>query len=319
MTASVLEKLHSAGVVNVVDFVSHDLDVLSAMSGVGYRELAAIRRVLISEHAAPVVAGSSLFDIVVATTSIVSVGDRLLDGLLEGGIFTGEITEAVTDRSGVSDALVMNTIVAVVAAMNKNVVFIDTSNHFDVIHLAAMLASQPDVDVESALQRVRVVKCFDMLELLAKLSTLCETPGPSNDSFYSSLKLIIIDGIVDNILPSLSRIHSNSGCGYVSQLVRQLRLLTTDLGYAVLLCNGYGHTVVSKNSNVPKLTPIGKLWSSVADTRLDVIDVTAGSNDQCGADNSTVSRRIKVTLSRSNRLPVGQTTELGVSENGLFI
>jgi len=312
MTPMVLQKLQSVGVVSVVSFISHDLDVLAAKSGVGYNELAAIRRVLIAEHAAPVVGGSSLFDVVVATTSIVSVGCRTLDNMLEGGIFTGEITEAVTDRSGVSDALLMNTIVSVVTVMNKNVLFIDTSNHFDVSRLAAMLASQPDVDVESALKRVKVAKCFDVFELLSKLSTLCEAPGPSNDSFYCSLKLIVIDGIVDCILPSLSHIHSNSGCGYVSQLVRLLRMLTTDFCYAVLLCNGAGHTVTSKNTTISKRTAVGRLWLTVPDTRLSVIDITAESNDPA------VSGRIKVTLSKSNRLPLGPCVELKVNDHGLF-
>ena len=316
MTASVLQKLKSAGVVTVVDFVSHDLDVLSTKSGVGYRELAAIRRVLITEHAAPVVSGSSLFDIVVATTSIVSVGCRALDNLLEGGILTGEITEAVTDRSCVSDSLVLNTIATVVTVTNKNVVFVDMSNHFDAIRLAATLKSRPNVDVGSALKRVRVVRCFDMLELLGKLSMLYEARGPSNDTFYSSLKLIVIDGIVDYILPSLSRLQSNSGCGYVAQLVHQLRLLTTDFCYAVLLFNGDGHSVMSKNNT--KLTPIGRLWHSVPDTRLDVTDITAESNDHRGTDKSTASERIKVTLNKSSRLPLGQCVELEINEHGMF-
>lgn len=309
MTGSVLENLQSAGVVNVVDFISHDLDLLATKSGVGYRELAAIRRVLITEHAAPVVRGSSLFDVVVATTSIIPVGCHVLNNLLEGGILTGEITEAVTDRSGVSDALMMNTIVAVVTTLNKNVVFIDTSNHFDVNRLAAMLASRPNADLESALKRVRVVKCFNILELLSKLSSLCETREPSNDSFYSSLKLIVIDGIVDCIVPSLSR--NNSGCGYVSQLVHQLHQLTTDFCYAVLLCNGNVHTVMSK-------TAVGRLWCSVADTRLDVIDITEESNDHCDADSRTLCGRLKVTLSKCNRLPCGQCVEVKVNEYGLF-
>jgi len=318
MTESVLQKLQCAGVVNVVDFVSHDLDVLATKSGVGYRELAAIRRALITEHAAPVVVGSSLFEVVVATTSFVSVGCRALDSLLEGGILTGEITEAVTDRSSVSDALVMNTIVAVVTAMNKNVVFIDTSNRFDVKLLGAMLASQPNVDVESALKQVRVVKCFDVLELLSKLSTLCDTSGPSNGPFYSSVKLIVIDGIVDYILPSLSHIHNNAGCGYVSQLVRVLRLLTTDSCYAVLLCNGDGRASVSKNATTPRLTPVGRLWCSVPDTRVDIVDISAQSSEQSGTENTSMSGRIKVTLSKSNRLPFGQCLELEVNEHGLL-
>jgi len=316
MTASVLQKLQSVGVVNVVDFVSHDLDVLATKCGVGYRELAAIRRAVIAEHAAPVVGGSSLFDVVVATTSSISVGCRGLDALLEGGILTGEITELVVDRSGPSDAVLMNTVASVVTAMNKNVVFIDTSNRFNVSVLAAMLASQPDVDLESALQRVRVVKCFDVLELLRELSTLCQAPGP----FYSSVKLIVIDGIADCILPSVSRLHNNAGCGYVAQLVRLLRQLTTDSCYAVLLCASDGCGAVTSNKTaIPRLTSVGRLWCSMPDTRLNVVDISAESNDEHGdADNTTASRRIKVTLSKSNRLQFGESVELEVNEHGMF-
>ena len=319
MTASVLEKLRSAGIVNVVDFVSHDLDVLATKSGVGYRELAAIRRVLINEQAAPVVGGCSLFEVAVATTSIVSVGCRKLDSLLEGGILTSEITEVVTDRSSVCDALVMNTIYTVVTAVSKNVVLIDTSNSFDVSHLAAMLASQPEVDAESALNRVRIVKCFDVLTLLSKLSILCEASSLSNDSFYSSMKLVVINGIVDCIIPSLSRIHNNAGCGYVAQLMRQFRHLTTDFCYAVLLCNGDGQLAVSKNTTSTRLTPVGSLWCSIPATRLDVVNITEESN-KCGdTDNRMTHGRVKVMLSASNRLQMGQCIELGVDEHGLFI
>ena len=318
MTVSVLEKLRSAGIVNVIDFVSHDLDVLATKSGIGYRELASIRRVLVNEHAAPVVAGCSVFEVVVATTSIVSVGCRALDNLLEGGILTSEITEVVTDRSGVTDALVMNTIFAVVTTMCKNVVFIDTSNRFDVTRLALMLASQPDVDVENSLRRVRIVKCFDVLTLLSKLSSLCESPNLSNDSFYSSVKLVVISGIVDCIIPSLSHIHNNAGCGYVAQLVRHFRLLTTDLCYAVLLCNGDGHLAMSKNTTSARANPVGRLWCSVPATRLEVVNITGESNDSCVTDNQTTYGQVKVTVSASNRIPTGQYIELKINEHGLF-
>jgi len=239
--------------------------------------------------------------------------------MLEGGIQTGEITEAVTDRRVSCDVLLLNTIVAVVTAMKKNVVFIDTSNRLDASLLAAMLASQPGVDVESALNRVRVVKCFDVLELFSKLSTLCEALSQSNDSFYSSVKLVVIDGIADCIVPSLSHIVSNSGCGYISQLVRKLRQLATDFCCAVFLCNSNVNTVTLKTTTVPKQTAIGRLWCSVADTRLDVMDITAQNNEQSATDNGEVSGRIKVTLSKSNRLAVGQCVELEVNKHGLFI
>jgi len=298
------------GVVSVVDLVSHDLDVLSTKSGVSYRELAAIRRVLLAEHAAPVVAGTTLFDVVVATTSIVSVGIGVLDNLLGGGILTGEITEVVTDRSYVSDALVMNTIVTVVTAMDKNVVYVDTSNNFDVRRFADVLAaSQRNVDVESAMKRVKIAKCFDMMQLLGQLSALCESSRLSNDSFHTSLKLIVLDGIVDNILLSMSHIPSNSGCGYVSQLVHLLHLLTTDFCYAVLLCNG---DVMSYNGNSARLC---RLWHSVPDTRLSVVDITTGGN---GTDSRMFCGQMKLSLSKSNRLPVGQSVELEVNEHRLF-
>lgn len=315
LTASVLQKLQSVGVVNVVDFVSHDLDVLATKSGVGYRELAAIRRALISQYAAPIVSGFSLFDVVVATTSFISVGCRVLDALLEGGILSSEITEVVMDRSGALDVLVINTVAAVVAAMKKNVVFIDTSNRFNVSHIAAMLSRQPGVDLESALQQVRVVKCFDVLELLGELSMLCQAPGP----FYSSLKLIVIDGIMDCILPPLSHLPNNTGCGYVAQLIHLLRQLITDSCYAVLLCTGDGCAVTSKNSATPRLTSVSRLWHSVPDTRLNVVDISVESNEHDGADNPAASRLIKVTVEKSNRLQFGQSVELAVNEHGLFV
>ena len=319
MTTSVIEKLRSAGIVSFIDFISHDVDVLATKSGVGYRELAAIRRAVINEHAAPVVGGCSLFEVVVATTSIVSVGCRVLDSLLEGGIFTSEVTEVVTDRSSVSDALVMNAIFAVLTTMNKNVVFIDTSNHFAVTCLAAMLESKPDVDAESALKRVKVVRCFDVLSLLSELSVLCDAQSLiSDDSFYSSLKLVVINGIADYIIPSLSHIHNNAGCGYVSQLVHQLRLLATDLCCAVLLCNGDGYLAVSKNASGERTTPVGRFWCSVPDTRLHIVDITGERTESCDTDNHKTLRRVKVMLSESNRLPTEQSVELAINEHGLF-
>jgi len=315
MTASVLEKLHSAGVVDVFDFVSHDLDILATKTDVGYRELAAIRRALISEHAAPVIAGSQLFDVVVATTSIVSLGSGVLDSLLGGGLFTCEITEVVTDRSVHANSLVMNTVLSVVTSMSKNVVFIDTSNHFDASNLAAMMASRNDVDIETALKRVRVIKCFTVLELLGHLSKLCEATSQSIDPFYSSLKLIVIDGIVDHIMPSLAHIHNNYGCGYVAQLSHQFRLLTTDFCYALLLCNGNG---LVKTSAASKLSLVGKLWCSIPDTRLEVEGIVGENKEQNNTDSRMLSGRVKVTLSKSNRLPIAQRVELNVDEWGLF-
>jgi RAD51-like protein 3 len=251
--------------------------------------------------------GSSFFDSTVTTTSIISTGCNALDDLLDGGIFTGEITEVTgSDQTEVC----LSILLAVASDMKKNVVFFDTANRFDVFRLGntMRLRNMAPLEIEESLRRIRVVRAFDVFDFLDKLNSLSDGLSVHTDSFYTSLKLIVVDGLVDGIFPTLSGCREE-GCGYVAQIAGQLRMISCDFSLAVLV----NRLTVGSSA---KMAPVVRVWSAVPATRIEIRDVAEQVVDQ-RLRNETVKVR-EVILSKSSRQRTGSHMQMTVDETGLL-
>jgi len=93
LTQDVHSKLQALGILSAVQFIVHDLEELAVKSRVSFRDLLAVRRYLLAKHACVPINGSQLYESVLASTAILSTGNERLNDLLDGGLYTGEITE----------------------------------------------------------------------------------------------------------------------------------------------------------------------------------------------------------------------------------
>jgi hypothetical protein len=335
MTATVFERLRSAGIRHVVDFFKQDVDELAAATGVAYRDLVAIRRTLLAAHTAPIVGGLSAFDSVVDSTSIISTGCPALDGLLDGGLITGEVFELLAvngpsqhGRCRTAVDVVLRIAAEVATVARKTVVWFDAGGRFDAARLAELVRSLSSRDVaaaaaasfsqppDAALRNVHVSRVFDLFEMTAELSSLSEGLASRLDAFFASTKLVVVDGVIESLLPPLTggAIPPDDCRGYVSQLVAQLRQMACEFSIAVVLV-GSSSGVARSSGREPRhgrsreaADVASRVWSDAAATRVEICGRGPFDSSAAGHDVWTFA------VTRSGRLKTGQHCAVNLRE-----
>ncbi|XP_040857278.1 DNA repair protein RAD51 homolog 4 isoform X2 [Ochotona curzoniae] len=95
LSQEMIELLRSCGIRTVVDLASADLEEVAQKSGLSYKALVALRRVLLAQFSAFPINGADLYEELKTSTAILSTGIGGLDKLLDAGLYTGEVTEIV--------------------------------------------------------------------------------------------------------------------------------------------------------------------------------------------------------------------------------
>ena len=75
LTPDVLSTFRDSNIRNVEDFIAADLEDLSRKSGVPYKELISIKRVVLAQYSAFPVSGKNLYDEVLTSISILPTGN----------------------------------------------------------------------------------------------------------------------------------------------------------------------------------------------------------------------------------------------------
>uniref|UniRef100_A0ABI0NYU6 RAD51 paralog D n=1 Tax=Bos taurus TaxID=9913 RepID=A0ABI0NYU6_BOVIN len=150
-----------------------------------------------------------------------------------------------------------------------------------------------------ALQRIQVVRAFDIFQMLDVLQDLRGAVSQQVSSSSGTLKVVVVDSVAAVVAPLLGG-QQREGLALMMQLARELKTLARDLSVAVLVTN---HMTRDRDSG--QLKPaLGRSWSFVPSTRL-LLDSTQSSG-------SLGSWRV-VCLTKSPRLPTGcqETVDLG--------
>uniref|UniRef100_A0A2C9KX82 RecA family profile 1 domain-containing protein n=1 Tax=Biomphalaria glabrata TaxID=6526 RepID=A0A2C9KX82_BIOGL len=199
LTSSALDKLRAHGVKTATDFIVKDIEVLSQETLIPYKDLCSIQRVLLAEHSAYPTLASCLYEKAIASLMILSTGCQSLDDLLDGGLYTGELTElagdSVSGKTKLSDDL-----------------------------------------IRSKLQKVKYTQVFDIYDLFAALDAIMTDLNQQTPVKYPDLKLLIVDSLASLIYPIMG--GNISFCqGLICQLGLKLKQLATHYSLAVLVTN----------------------------------------------------------------------------------
>ncbi|XP_055862826.1 DNA repair protein RAD51 homolog 4-like isoform X2 [Biomphalaria glabrata] len=272
LTSSALDKLRAHGVKTATDFIVKvkDIEVLSQETLIPYKDLCSIQRVLLAEHSAYPTLASCLYEKAIASLMILSTGCQSLDDLLDGGLYTGELTELAGDSVSGKTKICLWCAAMTVLVGDHSVVYIDSSSSFSAGYLKDIMSknigpgqSLSDDLIRSKLQKVKYTQVFDIYDLFSALDAIMTDLNQQTPVKYPDLKLLIVDSLASLIYPIMG--GNISFCqGLICQLGLKLKQLATHYSLAVLVTN----YLTSSFNGGKKKPALGKAWSHVPHMRV---------------------------------------------------
>ncbi|XP_064613255.1 DNA repair protein RAD51 homolog 4-like [Liolophura sinensis] len=235
-TPKLLQTLEELGICSVTDYISSNLEKISSERSLPYKDLLSIRRVLLAQYSAFPVTGADVYTHLLSSVSILSTGSQVLDQLLDGGIYTGELTEVVGDISAGKTQLCFTVAAVVAMETNKSVLFIDTCGSFTAERLEEVLEERGCKDIPASLNCICCEQKLDIFSLLEMLEETRSNLARKSDDFHTSLKLIVVDSVTRVISPVLGGQQSD-GHALMCQIGLKLRLISSEFSCAVLVTN----------------------------------------------------------------------------------
>ncbi|NWU81521.1 RA51D protein, partial [Onychorhynchus coronatus] len=308
LTEEMIQLLRANGIRTVVDFVSSDLEDVAQKCSLSYKALVAVRRVLLAQFSAFPANGADLYEELKSSTAILPTGSPSLDQLLDSGLYTGEVTELMGAPGSGKTQVCLGIAASVSLGLKQHVLFLDSTGGFIASRLYQMLQAQTEDEEEqassseagpSALQRIQVVRVFDIYEMLSALQELRDRLSQQVVSSTGPLKIVVIDSVSAVIYPLLGG-RQSEGLAIMMQLSRELKTLAREFSLAVVVTNQ-----VTRDSSTGPLKPaLGRSWSFVPSTR-----VLLESKEAAGDKGPT--QRV-VALAKSPRQPTGLQVELDI-------
>ncbi|RUS78819.1 hypothetical protein EGW08_013404 [Elysia chlorotica] len=312
LTSEVLSKLHTTGIASAADLASKDLESLSRELHIPYKDLCSILRVLLAENSAYPVSALALYQNALSSLAILSTGSDVLDELLDGGLYTGEVTEfagdTVTGKTRISHWCAAST----VREACNSVLYIDICRSFTVgILLDAMSqdACEPQI-IQSRLSRVKFLQVFDFFQLFSILDQiqLSLSQQDQTSSKWNNLKLVIVENLPLLIYPNMmSSAPYNQGT--LSRLGIKLKQLADTFSIAVLVTNNLVGLYGEGRADQRKAA-LGKVWSHVPHTRVVL------SRRSAGLSSGPSSSQVEAKLVKSGRQQTPSSASFCLSSGG---
>ncbi|XP_066189344.1 DNA repair protein RAD51 homolog 4 isoform X2 [Sylvia atricapilla] len=156
-----------------------------------------------------------------------------------------------------------------------------------------------------ALQRIQVVRVFNIYELLSALQELRDRLSQQVVSSVGPLKVVLLDSVSAVIYPLLGG-RQSEGLALMMQLSRELKTLAREFSLAVVVTN----QVTRDSSSGPLKPALGRSWSFVPSTRVLL------ESKEATWDKATTQRA--ATLAKSPRQPTGIQVELDIGNGDVL-
>lgn len=294
-----LDTLRENGVNTVAEFMCCDIERLAQRVSVSTEDLSSLQATITTQTAAFTMNGSDLYEEMMSRFHILSTGFDNLDELLDGGLYTGELTEIV-GAAGVGKSQICMSI-ALFTAMEtkKNVLYIDTGGSFSATRVKDMLEqrhnSLSSQDLNNILSRISVIQAFDVFSVIEALERvrdrICKQDDDNDDNMHY-LQMIIVDCIAGVISPILGG-QQIQGHSLMVSLARILKSLAVAHSVTVVITNN----LVSDSSKSSFCTKpaLGPTWAHIPNTRILI------QKNLMSEANSIVKEKIMATLIKSSK------------------
>ncbi|NXW92707.1 RA51D protein, partial [Alopecoenas beccarii] len=312
LTEDMIQVLRANGIRTVVDFISSDLEDVAQKCSLSYKALVAVRRVLLAQFSAFPANGADLYEELKSSTAILPTGSPSLDQLLDSGLYTGEVTELMGAPGSGKTQVCLGIAASVSLGLKQHVLFLDSTGGFTASRLYQMLRARAEDEEEQAnccqchfvpqleaLQRIQVVRAFDIYETLSALQDLRDRLSQQVVSSMGPFKIVVIDSVSAVIYPLLGGKQSE-GLALMMQLAKELKTLAREFSLAVVVTNQ-----VTRDSSTGLLKPaLGRSWSFVPSTRV-LLEIKEAAWEK-------VTTQRVASLAKSPRQPTGIQVELDI-------
>ncbi|XP_044173849.1 DNA repair protein RAD51 homolog 4-like isoform X3 [Acropora millepora] len=275
-----LDVLRSNGIKTVADFISCDVVSLAQKTSIPAKDLSSIQSIVIAQLAAFPLNGKDYYNGLMTRFSIFSTGCKNLDELLDGGLYTGDVTEIVGAAGTGKSQICMNIALSTSMEAKKYVIYIDTGGSFCGERIKQLLegckASLDDEEIHKILSRISVIQAFDIFSMLEALESVRQRlVSETEDEKTLQLRLVIVDCLAAVVSPVLGgqQIHGHS---LMVNLSRILKSLAVEHALAVVITN---NVVADSSWSSPFSTKpaLGPTWGHVPNTRVFIQKQTEGS------------------------------------------
>ncbi|XP_043574667.1 DNA repair protein RAD51 homolog 4 isoform X2 [Chiloscyllium plagiosum] len=308
-TAQLIQALRDQNVVTVVQLASADIEDLAQKCSVSYKTLVAVRRVLLAQYSPFPSTGADLYEELLASTAILSTGNRSLDAFLDSGLYTGELTEFVGAPGSGKTQVCLSLAVNIVCELKQRVLYIDSTGGLSASHLLHLIQEQvTSLEGQSeALQRIEVVRVFEVYRLLDVLQDFRTGFTHQVTGACCSVKAVVIDS-VSALLSSILGGHQLEGMSLMMQLARELKTIARELNVAVIVTNSVVQDSGGGGGGVKPA--LGRSWSYVPNVRVLLQRGTEGAAVQPAKRTATILK--------SSRQPTRISTEFDITSCGIL-
>ncbi|KAK3598958.1 hypothetical protein CHS0354_024630 [Potamilus streckersoni] len=305
---TVLGNLRSVGIRTTLDLIAKDLENVSQQASIPYKDLLAIRRVILAQYSGFPLTGAELYDNGVLSMAILSTGCTSIDELLDGGLYTAEVTEVAGSIAAGKTQMCFTSAASVIRKTKQNVIFVDTCGSFSAERISSILEENGVSEPEQLLSQIRCFTAFDVYELFETLENIRHNKQRQMDPFFESLKLLIVDNVASVIYPILGGPQSD-GQSLITILGQKLKMLAVEFSLAVLVTNN----LVSSEGGGSWSASLGRVWSHVPHTRLVILP--HGNKSTAETPAMGIHRQIKIV--KNIRAPTNRCCNFVIASSGL--
>ncbi|XP_078730116.1 DNA repair protein RAD51 homolog 4 [Lampetra fluviatilis] len=298
LTADVVAVLRGNNISTVAALVTQDSQSLAWTTGIPYKTLRAVRRVLLAQFAAFPSSAADAYEELLSCTAILPTGCSRLDSLLDSGLYTGELTELAGGPATGKTQVCLSVAVTVACDLGQAVMLVMAGGAAGCLAsrlLAMVQGKTPDSGASqvAALQRVQVARVFDAFALLDLLQDL---------RFYAVLTT-----------------ERHDGLALLMHIGRELKSIAKEHALAVLVTNW-----VWREDGRRPMPSLGRAWSFLPNVRVLLEREgerqgggarAGGGGGREGGGGTLVCR---ATLLKSSRQATGQSVSISVGALGVL-
>ena len=267
---------------------------------------------LLLEHSTLPIQATTLLEMALERCQPIPTGLPSVDMLLQGGVFTGEVTEILgaisTGKTQILHLLAINC-----AHSLASVLYIDDNCSFSprrAIRLWSRINSHTD-DTNSGtgdkLNNIRVIPLYDPFLLLQMLRSILTNIQEKTEDFYSTLKLVIFDNF-SFLLSQILDGYTTQGMVMYSQIEKTIKYIANIHNIAVVIANRSLPIPNTSDINTFKYNRLGYHWNNVASTRI----VLEREISQIATLETELKSKVKLFILRSNLVSDRHETEFKI-------
>uniref|UniRef100_A0A2L2XZ32 DNA repair protein RAD51-like protein n=1 Tax=Parasteatoda tepidariorum TaxID=114398 RepID=A0A2L2XZ32_PARTP len=241
LSSSVLNLCHAAKIRTVIDFITSDPEELVQKIQLSYKDILSIRRSLIDKFSIFPQNAESLHLELLEMLSILDTGSKKLNNFLNGGIYSGEVTEIHGSAGSGKTQFCFSLVSKLIVEGKNSAIYLDTNNNFDGKRIEEIALRNTNNDRENV--------------------------------FFHRLKLLVIDSITPLLSPLFGGKYLD-GPALMNNVAQQFKVLTSQHMISILVCN---NTVNDKDFAIKPA--LGHNWKYIPSISLSISKLSSGNHE----------------------------------------